>query len=150
MREYNKAIDAIQEVCSFLYLALLHRSPRYFQASEHDDENKHTAEIQQQMLKCNQAIMTQRAGETDQETLERAMRDPEVAVSIVFIYDPQDQTEYLDSQEIMSDPVMQQILQQGQQNPGALQDHMKNPTIRNKIMKLVNAGIIKTRQWRIT
>lgn len=45
----------------------------------------------------------------------------------------------------MNDPVMQQILQQAQQNPGALQDHMKNPIVKNKILKLVNAGIIKTR-----
>jgi stress-induced-phosphoprotein 1 len=48
-------------------------------------------------------------------------------------------------QAIMSDPVMQQILQQAQGNPGALQDHMKNPGIRDKVIKLVNAGIIKTR-----
>lgn len=45
----------------------------------------------------------------------------------------------------MSDPIMQSILQQAQGDPAALQDHMKNPTIRTKIMKLVNAGIIKTR-----
>lgn len=45
----------------------------------------------------------------------------------------------------MNDPVMQQILQQAQSDPGALQDHMKNPGVREKIMKLVNAGIIKTR-----
>ena len=40
---------------------------------------------------------------------------------------------------------MQSILQQAQQNPAALQDHMKNPTVRQNIMKLINAGIIKTR-----
>jgi stress-induced-phosphoprotein 1 len=45
----------------------------------------------------------------------------------------------------MSDPVMQSILQQSQTNPQAMQDHMKNPTVRNKIVKLINAGIIKTR-----
>lgn len=45
----------------------------------------------------------------------------------------------------MNDPVMQQILQQAQQNPGALQDHMKNADVRVKIQKLVSAGIIKTR-----
>lgn len=45
----------------------------------------------------------------------------------------------------MNDPVMQQILQQAQQNPGALQDHMKNASVRHKIQKLVSAGIIKTR-----
>ena len=47
----------------------------------------------------------------------------------------------------MNDPVMQQILQQAQNDPGALQDHMKNPGVRQKIQKLVNAGIIRTR-WR--
>ena len=45
----------------------------------------------------------------------------------------------------MNDPIIQQILQQAQGNPRALQDHMKNPVVRQKIMKLVNAGIIKTR-----
>lgn len=48
-------------------------------------------------------------------------------------------------QGIMNDPVMQQILQQAQNDPGALQDHMKNPTVRAKIQKLVNAGVIRTR-----
>jgi stress-induced-phosphoprotein 1 len=45
----------------------------------------------------------------------------------------------------MADPVMQQILQQAQTDPGALQDHMKNPVVRSKIQKLINAGIIRTR-----
>ena len=45
----------------------------------------------------------------------------------------------------MNDPIMQSILQQAQQDPAALQDHMKNPAVRTNIMKLVNAGIIKTR-----
>ena len=45
----------------------------------------------------------------------------------------------------MNDPIMQQILQQAQQDPGALQEHMKNPMVRDNIMKLVNAGIIRTR-----
>lgn len=46
----------------------------------------------------------------------------------------------------MNDPIMQSILQQAQKDPQALQDHMKNPAVRSKIMKLVNAGIIKTRR----
>ena len=49
-------------------------------------------------------------------------------------------------QKIMGDPIMQSILQQAQSDPAALQDHMKNPAVRNNIMKLINAGIIKTRQ----
>ncbi len=45
----------------------------------------------------------------------------------------------------MNDPIMQQILQQAQSDPQALQDHMKNPVVRGKIQKLINAGIIRTR-----
>ncbi|THH21046.1 hypothetical protein EW146_g427 [Bondarzewia mesenterica] len=108
MRDYIKALEAIQE------------------GTEHDDEGKHTAEIQQQMIRCQNALIQQRAGETDEETLQRAIRDPEIA-------------------SIMNDPVMQSILQQAQTNPRALQDHMKNPIVQQKIMKLINAGIIKTR-----
>ncbi|KAJ7762806.1 activator of Hsp70 and Hsp90 chaperone [Mycena maculata] len=107
MRDYTKAIEAAQE------------------ATDHDPEHKHTREIREQEMKCQQALFSQRGTETQEETLERAMRDPEVA-------------------GIMNDPVMQQILQQAQGNPGALQDHMKNPVVRAKIQKLVNAGIIRT------
>jgi stress-induced-phosphoprotein 1 len=63
MREYTKALEAIQE------------------AEEHDEEHKHTSEIQQQVYKCQQALFSQRSGENEEETLQRAMRDPEVAVS---------------------------------------------------------------------
>ncbi|KAF8165112.1 chaperone [Crassisporium funariophilum] len=108
MRDYTQAIEAIQE------------------ATEHDVDHQHTKEIAQQDAKCQQALFSQRGEESQEETLQRAMRDPEVA-------------------GIMNDPVMQQILQQAQTDPGALQDHMKNPLIRQKIQKLVNAGIIRTR-----
>jgi stress-induced-phosphoprotein 1 len=108
MREYTKAIEALH------------------QAEEHDPEGKHKSEIQQQVFKCQQAMFTQRAGETEEETFNRLMRDPEVA-------------------GIMSDPVMQQILQQEKSNPGALQNHMKNPVVRAKILKLIEVGVIQGR-----
>ncbi|KAH9987900.1 activator of Hsp70 and Hsp90 chaperone [Russula compacta] len=110
LREYTKALDALDV------------------AREHDEVagSKSSREIQELVFKIQNAISAQRANETEQETMERAMRDPEVA-------------------EIMTDPVMQSILQQAQSNPQALQDHMKNPTVRNKITKLINAGIIRTR-----
>lgn len=63
MREYEKAIEAIQE------------------AAEHDEDGKNSDEIQKQVAKCNQALFSQRAGESEEDTLKRAMRDPEVAVS---------------------------------------------------------------------
>ncbi|OAX43102.1 TPR-like protein [Rhizopogon vinicolor AM-OR11-026] len=108
MREYSKALEALQA------------------ASSADTAHAHTQEIQAQEFKTQQAMFTQRAEETEEQTLDRAMKDPEVA-------------------QIMGDPVMQSILQQAQGNPTALQDHMKNPVVRQKIMKLINAGIIKTR-----
>ncbi|KAI0253162.1 activator of Hsp70 and Hsp90 chaperone [Lactifluus subvellereus] len=110
LREYTKALEALDV------------------AREQDEAtgSKSAREIQELSFKIQSAMSAQRANETEQETMERAMRDPEIA-------------------GIMTDPVMQSILQQAQSNPQALQDHMKNPTVRNKILKLINAGIIRTR-----
>lgn len=44
-------------------------------------------------------------------------------------------------QGIMSDPIMQQILQQAQSDPSALQDHMKNPTMKAIIFVIVFLGL---------
>lgn len=62
MRDYTKAIEAIQ------------------QANDQDVDHQHTKEISQQELKCQQALFSQRGEESQEETLQRAMRDPEVAV----------------------------------------------------------------------
>ena len=62
MRDYTKAIEAIQE------------------ANDHDVDHQHTKEISQQEIKCQQALFSQRGEESQEETLQRAMRDPEVAV----------------------------------------------------------------------
>ena len=45
--------------------------------------------------------------------------------------------------QILSDPVMQSILQQAKGDPAALNEHMKNPGIRAKIQKLIAAGVIR-------
>ena len=60
MREYNKCVN----VCT--------------EAMEHDKEGKHTREIQAQEAKALQAQYAAREGETEQETMERIQRDPEV------------------------------------------------------------------------
>jgi stress-induced-phosphoprotein 1 len=130
MRDYVKAIEALQE------------------AAEHDDARAHTKEIQDQMLKCQQAQFAQREGESDDDVMQRAMRDPEVAVRVSPVHPVVCPFSFVDEfsiQQIMGDPVMQSILQQAQTNPAALQDHMKNPIVRNKINKLISAGIIRTR-----
>lgn len=119
MKEYTKALEAIQ------------RAEDADHAAANGSAAAGTAtpnakEIQQVQYKIQSALYEQRSGETDEETLARAMRDPEVA-------------------GIMQDPAMQSLLQQAQQNPQALQDAMKNDVVRGKIQKLVAAGIIKTR-----
>lgn len=66
MRDYIKAIEALQE------------------AAEHDESKAHTKEIQEQIWKCQQAQFSQREGESDEDVMQRAMRDPEVAVSMLI------------------------------------------------------------------
>lgn len=112
MKEYTKAMEAIQVASDV--------------DKEHEGGPQHQREIQAQNSKCMNALYSQRTDESEEQTLERAMRDPEVA-------------------SIMQDPIMQSILQQAQSDPAALQEHMKNVGIRAKIQKLIAAGIIRTR-----
>ena len=44
--------------------------------------SKSTREIQDLSYKIQSAVSAERANETEQETMERAMRDPEVAVCL--------------------------------------------------------------------
>lgn len=57
------------------------------------------------------------------EVRKRAMADPEV-------------------QAILRDPAMRMILEQMQNDPRALQDHLKNPNVAAKIQKLIESGLI--------
>lgn len=83
-------------------------------------------EIDQLYYKASQQRFQSGTGnDSPEETYQRAMKDPEVAA-------------------IMQDPVMQSILQQAQQNPAALQEHMKNPEVYKKIQTLIASGIIRT------
>lgn len=105
MKEYSKALDACTE------------------AAEQDD-GTHTREIDQQQQKCLEAQFSARAGETEEQTMERIQNDPEIM-------------------SILQDPVMQSILQQAKSDPAALQEHMKNVQVRTKIQKLMAAGVIR-------
>ena len=66
MREYAKAIQA----CAA--------------ATDADVEKKNTKEIEAQLRKCLVETEKEREGESEEQTLKRAMRDPEVAVSQVY------------------------------------------------------------------
>ncbi|PJF16756.1 hypothetical protein PSACC_03451 [Paramicrosporidium saccamoebae] len=93
-------------------------------AAQNDTEGKHTGEIQTLMGRC---YTDMRGGddESDETVLQRAAQNPEV-------------------REILSDPVMVQILKQMQSDPRAVQEHMQNPVIAQKLRKLIAAGVIKT------
>ncbi|CAN6673739.1 heat shock protein Sti1p [Trichomonascus vanleenenianus] len=95
-------------------------------AREIDTEGKHTREIEDIYMKAATSRFQHVEGETPEQTLERVSRDPEVA-------------------EILQDPIMNSILQQAQNNPAALRDHMKNPEIARKVNLLIAAGVIRTR-----
>ncbi|KAI9802259.1 MAG: hypothetical protein M1825_002980 [Sarcosagium campestre] len=106
MREYSKCLDVCEK------------------ATELDENGANKREIEQQQQKALQTMYSSREGETEQETMDRIQKDPEIL-------------------GILQDPVMQSILQQAKGDPAALRDHMKNPTIRSRIQKLVAAGVIR-------
>ncbi|SPQ18394.1 572fa796-8b0e-4886-b356-2e21178c8524 [Thermothielavioides terrestris] len=109
MREYSKCVDACTEAANV-------------DAEHHGGAN--AKEIEQQQQKAFAAMYAARENETEEQTRERLMRDPEIM-------------------GIMADPVMQAILQQAQSDPAALAEHMKNPNVRTKIQKLIAAGVIR-------
>jgi len=109
MREYSKCVDACDEANKV--------------DAEHHNSANHR-EIDQTQQKAYVAMYSARENETEDQTRERLMRDPEIM-------------------GIMQDPVMNAILQQAQSDPAALQEHLKNPEVRSKIQKLVAAGVIR-------
>ena len=48
-------------------------------------------------------------------------------------------------QSILQDPIIQQILRDFSENPNAAQEALRNPGVRQKIEKLIAAGVIETR-----
>lgn len=78
--------------------------------------------------RCLHCLLQLARGDASEEELEqrraKAMQDPEV-------------------QNILTDPVMRQVLQDLQENPKQSQHHLKNQQIANKLQKLVRAGIVR-------
>ena len=108
MREYNKCLDVCEEALTQDTLT----------------GGKNHREILQQQEKAISAQYAAREGETEEQTLERIQKDPEIV-------------------SILQDPVMQSILQQAKGDPKALQEHMQNPSVRRNIQKLMAAGVIR-------
>ncbi|KFA64405.1 hypothetical protein S40285_01068 [Stachybotrys chlorohalonatus IBT 40285] len=109
MRKYSECVDACTEA-------------QEVDTAHHNGAN--AREIEQQQQKAYNAMYSARDSETEEQTRERLMNDPEIM-------------------SVMQDPVMQSILQQAQSDPKALQEHMRNPSVRTKIQKLMAAGVIR-------
>ncbi|KAF5184837.1 Hsp70-hsp90 organizing protein [Thalictrum thalictroides] len=97
----------------------------YQEGLKHDPRNQ---ELLDGVRRCVEQINRTNRGDISAEDLKerqaKAMHDPEV-------------------QNILSDPVMRQVLQDFQENPKAAQDHLKSPEVMQKIQKLVAAGIVQ-------
>lgn len=92
---------------------------------KHDPNNQ---ELMDGVRRCIEQINRTNRGDMSPEELKerqaKGMQDPEI-------------------QNILSDPVMRQVLVDFQENPKAAQDHLKNPMVMKKIQKLVSAGIVQ-------
>uniref|UniRef100_A0A7C9FMX1 STI1 domain-containing protein n=1 Tax=Opuntia streptacantha TaxID=393608 RepID=A0A7C9FMX1_OPUST len=99
----------------------------YQEGLKHDPNNQ---ELLDGVRRCVEQINKASRGDLSPEELKerqaKAMQDPEI-------------------QNILTDPVMRQVLIDLQENPKAAQEHMKNPMVMNKIQKLVSAGIVQVR-----
>ncbi|MCD7450489.1 Hsp70-Hsp90 organizing protein 3 [Datura stramonium] len=94
---------------------------------KHDPQNQ---ELLDGVRRCVEQINKASRGDLTPEELKerqaKAMQDPEI-------------------QNILTDPVMRQVLVDFQENQKAAQEHMKNPLVMNKIQKLVSAGIVQVK-----
>ncbi|WOL10086.1 hsp70-Hsp90 organizing protein [Canna indica] len=99
----------------------------YQEGLKHDPNNQ---ELMDGVRRCIEQINKANRGDISPEELKerqaKGMQDPEI-------------------QNILTDPVMRQVLIDFQENPKAAQEHLKNPQVMNKIQKLVSAGIVQMR-----
>lgn len=110
-----------------MYMKEYHKAmDSYKQGLELDPES---ASCKEGLRKCMTQINYGRANMTEAEKKEQsahAMADPEI-------------------QRILQDPVMQQVLKDLSENPNAAQKALNDPGVRQKIQRLIAAGIIETR-----
>lgn len=118
MKEYQMALETYDKA---LELAEGTEDPAMKEAQEQEIRESVT-----RTLTAMQQRDMQSSDAPDEDTIRAAQRDPEI-------------------QAILTDPVMNQILQDMQTDPSSIQDHMKNPMVAAKIQKLIGAGILRTR-----
>ncbi|OHT12567.1 TPR Domain containing protein [Tritrichomonas foetus] len=99
-----------------------HKSRECYQEALKIDANN--AEAIDGLRSIDSQIAKNRFTAPDEEQIKRNMQDPEI-------------------QRIVSDPGMQQILRDLQENPEAARHHLQDPKVRDAIMKLQAAGIVR-------
>ncbi|KAA8521897.1 hypothetical protein F0562_012789 [Nyssa sinensis] len=99
----------------------------YQEGLKHDPHNQ---ELLDGVRRCVEQINKASRGDLSPEELKerqaKGMQDPEI-------------------QNILTDPIMRQVLIDFQENPKSAQEHMKNPLVMNKIQKLISAGIVQVK-----
>ncbi|GAB2244852.1 hypothetical protein Droror1_Dr00000345 [Drosera rotundifolia] len=99
----------------------------YQEGLKHEPNNPELLDgVKRSVQQINKASRGDLSPEELKERQAKAMQDPEI-------------------QNILTDPIMRQVLIDFQENPKAAQEHMKNPMVKNKVQKLVSAGIVQVR-----
>ncbi|PRQ18095.1 putative 43kDa postsynaptic protein [Rosa chinensis] len=97
----------------------------YQEGLKHDPGNQDLLDgVRRCVEQINKASRGDLSADELKERQAKGMQDPEI-------------------QNILSDPVMRQVLVDFQENPKAAQEHSKNPMVMAKIQKLVSAGIVQ-------
>ena len=86
MREYSKCLDVCEE------------------ASQHDEGGKNAREIAEQSQKALQAQYSSREGETEEQTMERIQRDPEVSTFEKILFSPREVTNITPDRQHLAGP----------------------------------------------
>ncbi|CAL5222224.1 g4557 [Coccomyxa viridis] len=97
-----------------------------YEAGLQQDPNN--LELKDGIARCMEAVNKINRGDISEDELavrrEKAMADPNI-------------------QNILTDPVMRQVLQDFQEDPQGAQRHTRSPMIMEKLQKLINAGIVR-------
>lgn len=96
------------------------------EAQKIDPESKEVADALLDIRDQKASRLMNTGNLSEEEIKQRAMQDPAV-------------------QEILADPGIRMILNQMQDDPKAIMDHLKNPMIAKKIEKLMEVGILQMR-----
>jgi stress-induced-phosphoprotein 1 len=109
-----------------MYMKEFHKAQEsYAKGLELDKDN---AACKEGLRKCIAAMTYGRQNMTEEEKKQQAahaMADPEI-------------------QSIITDPVIQQVLRDFSENPAAAQKAMNDTSVRQKINKLIAAGVLET------